>query len=176
MFCSKCGKEMPEKAQFCPHCGNPTALAGPVVQPVAAPQNYATLVQRFLAVLIDTIILAVVGVVIALGSGVLSFPFFDPLGVFFGTTQIIWFVLWIAYFTYFEATTGQSFGKQAMRIRVVDAKSGAAINAGRAIVRNILRIIDWLPVIYIIGLILIAATSRKQRLGDIVAGTIVVKT
>ncbi|MFQ5998328.1 MAG: RDD family protein [Candidatus Bathyarchaeia archaeon] len=175
MFCTKCGKEVPEQAQFCPHCGNPTGV-GTVVPKADASENYATLSQRFLAVLIDTIILAVVGIVIALVVGVLSFPFFDPFSVFFGATQIITFVLWIAYFTYFEATSGQSFGKQAMRIRVVDAKSGGSINGGRALLRNIFRIIDWLPAVYIIGLILIAATDRKQRLGDIVARTTVVQT
>jgi uncharacterized RDD family membrane protein YckC len=42
-------------------------------------------------------------------------------------------------------------------------------------VRNLLRIIDHLPTLYILGIILIAATDKKQRLGDMLGKTLVVK-
>lgn len=52
---------------------------------------------------------------------------------------------------------------------------GTPCDFGAALVRNLLRIIDSQPFIYIVGIILIAATDKHQRLGDMLAKTIVVK-
>jgi uncharacterized RDD family membrane protein YckC len=84
--------------------------------------------------------------------------------------------LWLLCFTYFEATSGQTLGKQLMNIRVVDETTLQHLDFGRSMVRNILRIIDWLPFLYLIGFILIATNDRKQRIGDMAARSIVVKT
>jgi len=54
-------------------------------------------------------------------------------------------------------------------------EDGSPCDFGSALVRSILRIVDSLPAIYILGIILIAATEKKQRLGDMLAKTIVVK-
>jgi uncharacterized RDD family membrane protein YckC len=61
-----------------------------------------------------------------------------------------------------------------MTIKVVD-ESGGSLDGRRIVVRNILRIVDWLPFLYIMGFILLSTSNSKQRLGDIAAKTVVVK-
>jgi ribosomal protein L40E len=51
-----------------------------------------------------------------------------------------------------------------------------ACGIGPAVIRNVLRIVDALPFFYIIGLILISRSDKKQRLGDSLAKTVVVKS
>jgi uncharacterized RDD family membrane protein YckC len=92
----------------------------------------------------------------------------------FGGMFGIQFVLWLIYFTYFEGTSGRTIGKKFAHIKVVK-DDGSKCDLGAALIRNILRIIDSLPFIYILGIILIATTNKKQRLGDMLAKTIVVK-
>jgi len=62
-----------------------------------------------------------------------------------------------------------------MNIRVVDEATLQHLDFARSLVRNILRIIDWLPFFYLIGFILIATNPKKQRIGDMAARSIVVK-
>jgi uncharacterized RDD family membrane protein YckC len=83
-------------------------------------------------------------------------------------------LLWLVYFTYFEGTSGQTIGKSLTHLKVVK-EDGSKCDFGSAFVRNILRIVDHLPFLYILGIILIAATDKRQRLGDMLAKTIVVK-
>ena len=45
----------------------------------------------------------------------------------------------------------------------------------KSFIRNLLRIIDGLPVFYLLGLIVMVSSKRKQRIGDMAAGTVVVK-
>lgn len=170
-FCPNCGSELKEDAKFCPTCG--ASLSSPYKQQESN-LIYADLGERFIAIIIDTIILAVVAAIISIPIGILSFPFANPLGFFLGGYQFLSWLLWIAYFTYFEGTSGQTLGKQLMKIKVVEI-NGKPIQYDKAIIRNILRIIDWLPFLYIIGVVLIASSQSRQRLGDMVTRTIVVK-
>jgi len=78
------------------------------------------------------------------------------------------------YFTILEGVRGATVGKMAMKIRVV-REDGSPCGFGPSIVRNILRIVDVIGV-YIVGAIFIQRSDRKQRLGDRVAKTVVVKT
>jgi uncharacterized RDD family membrane protein YckC len=80
--------------------------------------------------------------------------------------QWLWFVVW-------EATQGQSPGKKLTGVRVV-AENGRPIGWRAAALRNLLRAADALPTGYLVGLASMAVSSRFQRLGDLVAGTIVV--
>ncbi len=84
-------------------------------------------------------------------------------------------MLWLLYFSYFEGTTGQTFRKSMVGIKVVDQTTQRPIDMGRALIRNILRIIDWLPFFYRLGFILVAVEEKKKRLGDMAANTIVIK-
>ena len=79
---------------------------------------------------------------------------------------------WI-YFVVLEARTGRSVGKRVLGLRVVTT-SGRPIGWRAAALRNLLRAADALPTGYLVGLVSMAITSRFQRLGDLVAGTMVV--
>lgn len=68
---------------------------------------------------------------------------------------------------------GVSPGKRWMRLRVIGS-DGHPASKGQIALRNLLRLVDFLPASYGFGLVLLAATARTQRLGDLVAGTLVV--
>ncbi len=151
-----------------------TPGAMPGAMPAPGGMRYAEIVDRFVGALIDYIIIAIVSFIlgIIIFAGALASGGF---GFFFGPTLLVTIVLWLIYFTYFEGTSGQTLGKQVAHTKVVDENTGATVDMGRAFVRSLLRIIDNLPFLYIIGLILVAVTPRKQRLGDMLAHTVVVK-
>jgi uncharacterized RDD family membrane protein YckC len=77
------------------------------------------------------------------------------------------------YFIIAEAMFGQTAGKRLVGIRVV-AEDGSPISWGKSLGRNLLRIIDSLPLLYILGLIVMSRSDRRQRIGDKAAKTIVV--
>ena len=83
------------------------------------------------------------------------------------------FVIFMSYFILLEGSRGQTIGKMITRIKVV-GEDGMPIDMNQAAVRNLLRIIDGLFA-YLIGAILIWRSDKKQRLGDSIAKTVVVK-
>jgi uncharacterized RDD family membrane protein YckC len=84
------------------------------------------------------------------------------------------FLLYWGYFAFFEAIwKGQTPGKRNVGIRVVK-DNGRAINAYDAIGRNLMRAIDQLPGMYLFGLICMMISKENRRIGDYVAGTLVV--
>ncbi len=167
-------------ASIPPHPPPPPPPPPPVPAGYAFGYRYAGLVERFLAVIIDLIILALIGLVIAIplgifaAVGILAGASSGYLGLLFGPFTLILFVLWILYFTYFEGTRGQTIGKMALHLRVISATSGQTPDMTHALVRSVLRIIDWLPTLYLLGFIVALLSSRKQRLGDLIADTLVV--
>lgn len=83
-------------------------------------------------------------------------------------------ILW-GYFVAFEALwDGQTPGKRILGLRVV-RNGGGGIDIGASAARNLIRFVDFLPLGYFIGMVAIVANARNQRLGDLVAGTIVVR-
>lgn len=70
---------------------------------------------------------------------------------------------------------GTSVGKRALGLRVVDTRGGA-IGLRQSLVRNVLRLVDALPSAYAVGLVAVVTTKHNQRLGDLAAGTLVVRT
>lgn len=68
---------------------------------------------------------------------------------------------------------GQTLGKRVMKLRVVDA-SGFSLRLGQIVARNLLRYVDMIPLGYFLGGLCSLLGRKAQRLGDIVAGTIVV--
>lgn len=89
----------------------------------------------------------------------------------------LWLVLLFAakwlYFMVWEGWTGRSPGKMALGLRVVTI-SGRPIGWRAAALRNLLRAADLLPVAYLVGAVSSTLSSRFQRLGDLVAGTMVI--
>ena len=86
---------------------------------------------------------------------------------------VLYFEIYIAYFTLLEGSKGQTVGKMITKIKVV-REDGSPIDMSQAFTRNILRIIDGLFA-YLIGAILIWRSDKQQRLGDSMARTVVVK-
>ena len=117
---------------------------------------------RFVAVLIDTIIIGVV-------AGILSAVFRNAPGLSGGITGI----LTLLYFIVLEATQGATLGKMALGLRVVKT-DGSPISWTDSLIRNLLRIVDGLFV-YLVGAIFIWTSPLKQRLGDRAANTIVIR-
>jgi len=91
-----------------------------------------------------------------------------------GGPFILYAVLSLAYYVVLEALTGRTLGKMIMGLEVVRL-DGEPYGLTACLIRNVLRIIDGLPVLYLVGLISVAVTSKKQRLGDLAAGTLVVE-
>lgn len=92
---------------------------------------------------------------------------------------LVVFVLFASYFAVFEwLWNGQTPGKRLMRLRVI-REDGRPLTLWEAIARNLLRIADAAPgfviPIYSVGLITIFLNGRDQRIGDIFAGTVVVR-
>jgi uncharacterized RDD family membrane protein YckC len=92
-----------------------------------------------------------------------------------GGPFLLWVLLSLAYYTVPEALTGQTPGKAVMKLKVVRL-DGQPYTWGNSLARNVLRIIDGLPVFYLLGLIIVATSKNKQRLGDMAAGTVVVRS
>ena len=79
------------------------------------------------------------------------------------------------YFILFEwLMRGQTPGKKALKIRVI-RDDGTPATIHEVLVRNVLRLIDFLPFSYGVGAIVMFASRLSKRLGDIAAGTIVIK-
>jgi uncharacterized RDD family membrane protein YckC len=159
--------------------GQPVMAAYPPPPPPGAlPFPLAGLFERAVAVIVDTILLIIVGAIIVVPI-VLLFLLSAPviLGVFSVLELLLIgfvFLLGLGYFTYFEMTSGQTIGKRLMHIRVIDPATGNPPAMEKALIRNLLRIIDGL-FIYLIGLIIALTNDKKQRLGDMLAGTVVIR-
>jgi len=137
----------------------------------------AGLGSRGLALLIDTTIqllsaLAVV-VMVSLTAPDL-FRYWQDAGKWMVAAGIfLLFCLYWGYFALFEAFwNGQTPGKRQAKIRVISA-SGRPITVFESIARNFLRVVDS-QLLYLVGCISCALDSRNRRLGDMVAGTVVV--
>lgn len=79
------------------------------------------------------------------------------------------------YHALLEGLTGRTAGKAAVGIAVV-GEDGSACTLRAATIRTLGRFLDGLPVGYLLGLVSIALTDRRQRVGDLLAGTVVVRT
>jgi len=92
-----------------------------------------------------------------------------------GVIRLLLFVLGWSYFILLEwLWNGQTVGKRAFGLRVIN-EDGSPAGFVAVFVRNLVRMIDFLPALYGLGLLSIVFTSRSQRLGDLAAGTFVVR-
>lgn len=138
----------------------------------------AGLGSRALAGLLDTFFQAVITGAVVYGLWWLSVTLGWQTGlgvimaIIIGTTG---FLAATAYFVLSEMLMGgQSLGKRMAGLRVV-RDDGSPITFLDSALRNIIRVVDMLPFFYTVGLISVFATTRCKRVGDIAAGTIVVK-
>src|SRR5580704_19125899 len=137
--------------------------------------------SRFLAVAIDTLIqwtvFAVLGLIlVAVGFSIgAGFGQSSSGGVWIVAILVfVFFLITYGYYILFESIwNGQTPGKRITHIRVIK-DSGQPITAIDAVGRNLLRIVDQLPVFYGVGVLCAWISPQSKRLGDYVAGTVVV--
>ncbi len=138
---------------------------------VALTLDLAGLGSRMIAIGIDMAIEAVVFILLGLAAAGLGLQgtTWDAAGL------VAFFVVFWGYFFIFEGLWhGQTPGKRTQRIRVVRS-DGQPTGWSQVVIRNLIRIVDFLPTVYAIGTISILLTQRSQRLGDLAAGTVVVR-
>lgn len=129
----------------------------------------AGLPRRAVAAVVDVIVLLALGWPVAVATG-------STTGVGYqlsGSPVLLVFAVWLAYYVGAEAAWGSTVGKRLLGIRVVD-ENGCRVDLGAALVRNVVRVVDFL-FFYLIGFLVAAASPRRQRLGDQLAGTVVVR-
>jgi uncharacterized RDD family membrane protein YckC len=188
MFCSHCGLPIPEGANFCPGCGNrltgetPTAATAVIVEPV----EYAGFWRRFVAYIIDRLILGIPAILI-----VLTFVVPSAIAIFRGCSEperlpflilsLICSWIWLGlallagyflYFAFFECSAFQATpGKMVLGIIVTDHE-GNRVSFLRALGRNGAKLLSHLMLH--IGFILAGLTPKKQALHDLLADCLVV--
>jgi uncharacterized RDD family membrane protein YckC len=130
--------------------------------------------SRFLAMAVDTLIQSVTAAALTLGVAFL-FLVFDAPNIWVGAAVLlILFVVFYGYFIFFESLwNGQTPGKRLVRVRVIK-DDGRPIRAVESVGRSVLRLVDQLPILYAVGIACVLLNRRNKRLGDLVAGTIVV--
>jgi len=204
MYCSRCGATIAEGAAFCTACGQPThaaaavsaaspGSAGPAARPpmgVAYPSPYAGFWLRFVAHLIDSLIIGVpffiifgilfasAGLGVALGhlhEGADVAATLVPLfvGVILPLVAISLVGGWL-YYALMESSSWQAtLGKKALNLQVTDL-AGHRVSFGRASGRHFAKIISGL-IPFAIGYIMAGFTEKKQALHDMIASCLVIR-
>ena len=156
--------------------------------PLAFP--LASIGNRFLAVAIDHTLQYIAIAVVFIGFALIAGLGRSQIGVFesferempnwvIAVMIFVLFVLFTGYFALFEwLWDGQTPGKRLLKLRVI-REDGRPITLWEAIARNLLRIFDTFPgffvPVYSIGLIAVFLSNRDQRVGDLFAGTVVIR-
>lgn len=139
--------------------------------------NYANVLKRFVALVIDSIILYIVGFIISL---ILSFVI-NALGVdsensisaALGLNSVVGLIIGWLYYAIQESSRSQAtIGKQAMGLVVTDI-NGEKISFVKATIRHFSKILSAL--LLLIGYIIAFFTEKKQALHDLIAGTVVLQ-
>lgn len=133
-------------------------LAGPVV--------------RCVAWAFDLVVIVAVFQLISQVLGMLSLVAGDTSTALMVALQ---FVVMIGYGIFFEwFWSGQTLGKRLMKLQVIDER-GLTLKLNQIILRNLFRVLDSLPMFYMVGGLACWFSARAQRLGDLAAGTLVVR-
>ncbi|MBU0508727.1 RDD family protein [bacterium] len=197
MYCTNCGAQNPDAAKYCQNCGSalpgsPPVAHGDVPPPPLAPPPvvYAGFWRRFVALIIDRLILGVVNGILFLIFGLhilrsIGFCFEFPCELTVAAVPMILSILagavWLAvvaalihilYFVLMESSQNQAtLGKMALGIIVTDMY-GRRVTFGRALGRNLGKILS--SMILMIGFIMAGLTAKKQALHDLMADCLVV--
>jgi uncharacterized RDD family membrane protein YckC len=133
--------------------------------------------SRSLALAIDSLLQFAVLILVGVAAGLMAYAGFVPqMGKqwVYAVLIFIGFLVEFAYFAFFESVwNGQTPGKRWTHLRVI-TDSGRPVNAQNAILRNLLRIVDSLPFLYATGIITSLISPQNKRVGDYLAGTVVV--
>src|SRR5579871_6571285 len=134
--------------------------------------------SRFLALTVDSLIQFGLGVgafivllILGVTTRVLNWPRLWLLAAF----GFIVFLLMFGYYMIFEIIwNGQTPGKRIVGIRAVK-ETGRPLTPSETVGRNLLRIVDQLPAFYAVGMLVALLNSKNKRLGDFIAGSVVVR-
>ena len=135
--------------------------------------------SRFIALAYDVLIQALIGIVIGI-VGVFAIGRMvgvAPRASLWGGAVLVltYFFLYFGYYPLFEILwNGQTPGKRKAGIRVIK-DSGRPLTPAETIGRNLMRIVDWLPLFYGVGIVTAFFTKGSKRLGDLVVGSLVVR-
>lgn len=164
-------------------------VAGPASRILAYAIDYLVifLLQVAIALLLVLILTSMTGLVESLRgpveAAIQDVDTTDPdsivLSAFFWLAFLAFLLLQLAaewsYFVLFDMVSGgRSLGKRVAGLRVV-RDGGLPITFGASAIRNLLRIVDYLPTSYLVGLTSIVVSPEGKRLGDLAAGTLVVR-
>lgn len=130
--------------------------------------------RRVLAIIVDTVLLSIVGIVMSVlfGSGTTEGA--SASFSLTGLPAVVYFLIIALYFILLEGTAGQTVGKMLLGIQVLKEDTGQPPGMGGATLRTLLRIVDGF-LFYLVGFIIVLISGKNQRLGDMVAGTLVVR-
>jgi uncharacterized RDD family membrane protein YckC len=141
----------------------------------------AGLGSRFLAAVVDSLVITLLLVVTYLATiAFLITPLGETLSGWLGDWIVaiyflITFALLWGYYIFFEIVwNGQSLGKRWFGLRVIRT-DGMPISIVESVVRNLVRIVDFMPLYYGLGVAVMLLNASARRLGDLAAGTVVVK-
>jgi uncharacterized RDD family membrane protein YckC len=126
--------------------------------------------SRCLAIVMDAVIVTAIAATV--GAVLTTFL---PHGVVAAIVVTVNFFLTWAWHLWFETRRqGRTPGKRALKIRVIDAR-GLPVSLHQSLVRNITRVLDFVPAFYGVAAIFVLASPSRRRLGDIIADTLVVR-
>lgn len=135
--------------------------------------------SRFLAAFLDAILLSLLEGIV-LGTLIWLFAKFqdilseDAQMWIIGALLLIGFLFFWGYSIFFEILwNGQTPGKRIVGVRVIRL-DGTPVAATEILIRNLIRIVDFLPFAYGVGVVAMFANQNARRLGDLAAGTVVV--
>ncbi len=135
--------------------------------------------RRIAAALIDIALLAVAFVLASLAFGEVDTTTREDMISqqisLNGWPFAVYGALVFAYFVLMEWRVGGTLGKLFMQVQVVN-RTGGRISLPASLARNALRVVDAFPFLvpYLVGVLVVAASKNKQRVGDMAAGTLVV--
>lgn len=133
----------------------------------------ASPVTRFLAWAVDMVCISTATSIL---GAVLRLLDLISIDLSMALTTVAFFVAQIGYGFFCEwLWRGQTFGKRLLRLRVVDAY-GMRLQFSQIVIRNLLRFVDMLPAFYLVGGIATLLNARTQRLGDLAANTVVIRS
>ncbi len=132
--------------------------------------------SRFMAALIDSLLIIGLELVALFGMGLLfGSPSEQLRSLFLAIYILLVFAILGSYYIFFEMRwNGSSPGKKVMKLRVI-RRDGTPITISESIIRNLVRLVDFLPFAYGLGIITMFVDGQSRRLGDLAAGTLVVR-
>jgi len=181
MFCTQCGTQNSDDAKFCHNCGNRL-----VADSTATSMQYAGFWRRFVAYVVDRLILGIPSLILVLVFIVPSIvglvgSVSDPERILFAILSFVMSWVWLIvviivghllYFAWFESSRFQATpGKMLLGIVVTDTAE-QPVSFLRALGRNLGKIISHM--IFNIGFLMAGITARKQALHDMLADCLVV--